>query len=180
MAFRQERAMAMRYRLPTHAATMFALLLCGGSGAFAQEAPALHPIPTTECQKFAGQIQDVAGFAMTASEDDFTDLSDGSEGRSCHITGSASDQTFAAPAELVARIAKVFADWRDDPARAAEGPDGAEKGFVGGNRIADVDVSWEPGPGVICSDKQPLATCKILPQQKLWNAVIDIAVKSAK
>jgi hypothetical protein len=153
--------------------------LCGFGSAHAQ-GDVLQPIPAAECQKFATLVQDAAGFAMKASEDDFTDLTDGSDGRSCHISGSASDQTYAGSAELMAKIAKVFGDWKDDPARAAGGPDGAEKGLVSGNRVATIDVSWEPGPGVACSDKEPLSACKILPRQKLWNAIVDIVMKAGK
>lgn len=140
----------------------------------------LEPIPAAECATFAGRIKDAAGFAMKAGEDDFSDLTDGSEGRSCHISGSASDQTFASPAELTGRIGAIFGGWRADPARAADGPDGAEAGFVNGDRIATVQVSWEPGPGVACSDKQPLSACKILPQQKLWSVIVDIVAKPGK
>jgi hypothetical protein len=141
---------------------------------------ALRPIPAAECQKFAAQLKDAVGFAMTASEDDFTDLTDGSDGRSCHIAGTASGQTYAGPADLMAKLDRVFADWREEPARAAAGSGGAEKGVVSGNRIATLQVSWEPGPGVTCSDKEPLSSCKILPQQKLWNAAVDIVVKAGK
>jgi hypothetical protein len=156
-----------------------ALSLLGMGTASAQDA-ALQPIPAAECQKFASQTQDAVGFPMKAGEDDFTDLTDGSAGRSCHIQGSASDQTYAAPADLVAKIAKVFGDWKDVPARAAEGPGGEERGLVSGNRIATIEVSWEPGPGASCSDKEPLSACKILPQQKLWTAIVDIVVKGGK
>jgi hypothetical protein len=140
----------------------------------------LQPIPAVECQTFAVQVQNAIGFAAKASEDDFTDLTDGSEGRSCHISASASDQAFSSPSDLIAKTAKVFADWTDDPNRAADGPSGAEKGYVKGSRIATVDVSWEPGPGVACSDKEPLSACKILPQQKLWSVTVDIVEKPAK
>jgi hypothetical protein len=158
---------------------VLALGLGGTAAAWAQDA-SLQPIPAAECQKLATQTQGVVGLAMQASEDDFTDLTDGSDGRSCHISGSASDRTYSGPAELIAQIAKVFGDWRDDPVRAADGPDGAERGLTSGNRIATVQVSWEPGPGVACSDKEPLSACKILPQQKLWTAIVDIVVKSGK
>jgi hypothetical protein len=153
-----------------------AVWLWGMGAAFAQEAT-LQPIPAAECQAFASQVQTAVAFPMKADEDDFTDLTDGSEGRACHISGSASDQTYAAPDDLVAKIAKLFGDWKDDPARAAGGPGGAEKGLVSGNRIATIEVNWEPGPGVACSDKQPLSACKILPQQKLWSVIVDIVVK---
>ncbi|MBV8776306.1 MAG: hypothetical protein JO258_03840 [Alphaproteobacteria bacterium] len=146
---------------------------CGGAGE-ARAQTVLQPIPAAECQTLTVKAQDATGFKMTASEDDFTDLTDGAEGRACHIAGSAADQTFAAPAELMAKLVKVFAEWKEDPARADEGPGGAEKGFVSGNRIATVEVSWEPGPGVVCSDKQPHSACNIRPQQKLWTAIIDI------
>jgi hypothetical protein len=158
----------------------FVLFLGGQGGARAQETPALNPIPAAECQQFAGSIHGATGFAMTAGEDDYTDVTTGGEGRSCHITGSASDQAFAAPADLVTRVAGVFGGWTDEPDRTAQGPDGAEKGYVSGARIATVDVSWEPGPGVACSDKQPLSACHILPQQKLWNIVVDIVEKGGK
>ena len=156
------------------------LALGFAGGAARAQGAALQPIPTAECQQFAGQIQAALGFAVSASEGDFTDLTDNSDGRSCHIQGSASGQSYAAPSELAGKIAKVFADWRDDPARAADGPDGTEKGLVNGNRIATLQVSWEPGPGVACSDKQPLSACNITPQQKLWTAIVDVVVKGAK
>ena len=154
-------------------------LFNGTLGARAQQTPALNPIPAAECQKFAASIHDATAFTTTAGEDDYTDVTTGGEGRSCHITGSASDQAYAAPADLVAKIAGVFSGWTDEPDRTAEGPDGAEKGYVSGAQIATVDVSWEPGPGVACSDKAPLSSCHILPQQKLWNIVVDI-VQTAK
>ena len=160
------------------AAGLAAALLAPAAGR-AQDA-ALKPIPAADCQRFATQLQAAVGFAMSAGEDDFTDLTDGSDGRACHISGSASDQTYAAPGELADKIAKVFGDWKDDPARGAGGPDGAEKGLVSGDRIATIEVSWEPGPGVSCSDKEPLSACKILPQQKLWTAIVDIVVKGGK
>ena len=153
--------------------------VAGGGAARAQDVT-LRPIPAAECQQFASQLQGVLGFQMAASEDDFTDLTDGSDGRSCHISGSASDQAFAAPGDLATKMSKVFSNWRDEPARAASGPGGSEVGLVSGNRIATIQVSWEPGPGVSCSDKEPLSACRILPQQKLWNAVVDIVVKGGK
>ncbi|HTZ37703.1 MAG TPA: hypothetical protein VMB84_16855 [Stellaceae bacterium] len=156
------------------------LALLAASSPAAAQGVALQPIPTAECETFASRLQSAVGFQMKASEDDFTDIADGSEGRSCHIAGSAADQVFAAPGDLLAKIGGVFGDWRSDPARDADGPDGAEKGLVNGDRIATVQVSWEPGPGVVCSDKQPLSACKILPQQKLWTAIVDIVVKAGK
>jgi hypothetical protein len=172
-------AMPLRHRFCIGIGAGFALAICGISAAGAQGVT-LQPIPAAECQKFASQIQDAVGFPMKATEDDFTDLTDGSDGRSCHISGSASDQALAGPGELTAKLGKLFGDWRDDPARAVDGPAGAEKGYTSGNRIATIQVSWEPGPGVVCSDKQPLSACKILPQQKLWTAVVDIIEKSGK
>lgn len=169
-----------RWGILLSAVLSVALAGLGGIAPARAQGTALQPIPAPECQTFAGQLQTALGFAMKASEDDFTDLTDGSDGRSCHITGSATDQTYGAPSELMAKIAPVFAGWRDDPQRSDDAPGGAEKGFVNGDRIATLDVSWEPGPGVVCSDKQPLSACHILPQQKSWSVVVDIVVKAAK
>ena len=170
--------MAMRFHPYLGIATVAAVCLWM-TGASAQNA-ALRPIPAAECQTFAGQVQGALGFAAKAEEDDFTDLTDRSEGRSCHISASASNQAFGAPAELVAKLAPVFGGWQDDPARAESGPAEADKGFVSGSRIATVEVSWEPGPGATCSDKQPLSACNITPQQKLWNVMVDIVEKGGK
>jgi hypothetical protein len=161
-------SMAFRHRIPI----CVALVLAGGSGAAAQT---LHPIPAAECQQLAAKAQAAIGIAMRAGEDDFSDVVSRAEGRACHITGSASNLNVASAADLMARLAGVFADWREDPARAEGGADGVEKGYTRGASIATVEVSWEPGPGVTCSDKQPLSACQISPQQKLWNVVIDAA-----
>jgi hypothetical protein len=173
MAFPGELAVARRRRYSFVAAALVVDLW--GSAASAQNA--LHPIPAAECQSFASQIQGAVGFAMKAGEDDFTDLANGAEGRSCHITGTAANQTIANPGELVAKIAGAFGGWRDDTSRDADGADGSTRGYLNGNRIAELDVSWEPGPGASCSDKQPLYSCNIQPQQKLWNVVVDIVEK---
>jgi len=168
----------MAARVGSGAAIAFGLgLALWGAAGHAQLAT-LQPIPPADCRKFAAQAQAAVGFAMTAGEDDFTDLTDGSDGRSCHISGSAANQNYGAPAELAARVGQAFGDWKEDPARAADASSGLEKGLVSGNRIATIQVSWEPGPGAICSDKEPLSACRITPQQKLWNVVIDIVVKA--
>jgi hypothetical protein len=169
--------MAMRHQPMLGIAGALALALGCSAGANAQSAT-LKPIPAAECQNFAVQVQNAIGMAAKASEDDFTDLTDRSEGRSCHISGSASGQAYAAPSELMAKLAPVFGAWQDDPARADSGPAEADKGFTNGSRIATVDVSWEPGPGATCSDKQPLSACNITPQQKLWTVTVDIVEKS--
>jgi hypothetical protein len=169
--------MRRRLELALTAAAIFGFFDVGSAAA----QNALQPIPATECQQLAGQIQQATGFAMKAAEDDFTDVTDGSEGRSCHISGSASDQAFNATAELLAKITPVFgSDWHDEPLRAAEGPDGVERGLVKGRRIATIDVNWEPGPGTTCSPQQPLSACKLLPQQKLWSVIVDVVDKTGK
>jgi hypothetical protein len=179
IGFEGELKMALRWSCCLRIAAGIVLGFWGIAAAHAQGAT-FQPIPAGECQNFAVQIQNAIGFAAKASEDDFTDLTDNSDGRSCHISASASGQSFAAPANLLAGIAKVFPGWTDDPARGADGPSGAEKGFVNGSRIATVDVSWEPGPGVTCSDKEPLSACNIQPQQKLWNVTVDIIQKAGR
>jgi hypothetical protein len=160
-------------------AVVFGLI---GVGSASAQQNALQPIPAGECQQIAGQIQQAISFAMkTDPQEDFTDVIDGSEGHSCHISGSASDQTFATPADLLGKITPVFGgDWRNEPSRAADGPDGTERGLVKGNRIATVDVNWEPGAGASCSPQQPLSACKILPQQKLWSVTVDIVDKAGR
>lgn len=140
----------------------------------------LKPIPAAECQTFATQLQDALGIPMKAGEDDFRDINTGDDGRSCHIQGSASDKTYENPDEVMEKIGKVFADWREDPDRADSGPDGADDGYTRQKRLAVLGVSWEPGPGVTCSQKGSLAACKILPQQKLWTAIADIMEKAEK
>jgi len=155
--------------------------LCLAAGVTqAQQGAVLRPVPTAECQQLAMQVQQAAGFAVKSSEEDFFDVSDEAEGRSCHITGEASSQKFADSAALMAPIAKLFGDWRDDPARTADGPAGTEKGFTKGARIVTVEVDWEPGPGVTCSDKQPLSACKISPEQKRWTVTIDAVERLTK
>jgi hypothetical protein len=154
-------------------------LSVSGVPALAQEDP-LKPIPAGECQQIASQLQTATGIPMKAGEDDFSDINTGEDGRSCHITGSASDKTFANPDELMDKMTQVLAGWSDDPERADSGPDGADKGLTKGNRLVVLGVSWEPGPGLNCSDKAPLSACKILPQQRLWTATADIVEKAGK
>jgi hypothetical protein len=152
----------------------------GAGPAWAEDDDVLKPIPAAECQKFATQLQDATGIPMKADEDDFSDINTGDDGRSCHIAGTAADKTFANPDEVMEKIGKVFGDWHEDPDRADSGPDGADDGYTSGNRIAVLGASWEPSPGITCSDKEPLSACKILPQQRLWTVTADIVEKVGK
>jgi hypothetical protein len=172
--------MAMRRQSFGWLVPTVAAVLLSAASAHAQVGMTLKPIPAAECQKLAAQAQEATGIKATAAEDDFTDLTSGVDGRSCHISGSASDLAIAAPAELMEKAAKPFAGWKSEATRSADGPNGGEKGYVMGNRIATIQVNWEPGPGVVCSDKLPLSSCTITPQQKLWNVVIDVVEQSAK
>jgi len=140
----------------------------------------LRPIPAAECQQIAAKIQAAAGLATSASEDDFIDFVGKAEGRSCHIMATATGLATTDANALMAQIARAFDGWTDDPDRADEGRDAAEKGYVNGARIATIEVSWEPGKGVTCSDQLPLSACKITPQQRLWTAVGDIVEKTGK
>ena len=168
------------YRYALAALAMAIMAPPGATPAHAQTGMTLRPIPAAECQSLAAQTQQAVGIRTAASEDDFTDLASNIDGRSCHIAGSASNLAIATPAELMGKVAAVFPGWNSEAARDAEGPTGAEKGYVNGNRIATIQVSWEPGPGAACSDKEPLSSCNIAPQQKLWNVVIDVVERSAK
>jgi len=143
----------------------------------AAQQDALRPIPAAECQALAAKIQSAAGLATSVSEDDFTDLVTKAEGRSCHIMATATGLAAADANDMMAQIGKAFPGWRDDPDRADEGRDAAEKGYVDGARIAMVEVSWEPGPGTNCSQQLPLSACKATPQQRLWTAIIDVVEK---
>jgi hypothetical protein len=146
----------------------------------AAQQEALGPIPAAECQDLAGRIHQAVGLATTVSEDDFSDLVGKREGRSCHIMATATGLAAADADALMAQIGTVFAGWRADPDRADPGRDAADKGFVKGDRIAVVEVSWEPPKDAHCSQQLPLSACKIAPQQRLWTAVIDVAEKTGK
>jgi hypothetical protein len=169
--------MAFRYSLTNCAPFALAVALTSVTGARAQTGATLRPIPAAECQQLAAKAQAAIGIPTKAGEDDFSDVVARAEGRSCHITGSASNLSMGSAAELMTKLGGVFSDWREDSSYAADGPDGSEKGYTNGTRIATVQVSWEPGPGVACSETQPLSACKITPQQKLWNVVIDVATR---
>lgn len=158
-------------------AAIAALALAGAAPAAAQE-DALKPIPAAECQQVAARIQAASGLATSVSEDDFIDFFGRAEGRSCHIMATATGLAVTDANALLAQIAKVFDGWRDEPDRADEGADAAEKGFVQGARLATVEVSWEPGKGVTCSEKLPLSACQVTPQQRLWTAIIDVVEKT--
>ncbi len=168
--------MTVRNQLPIWLGVALGYALFAAPAAWAQGAT-LRPIPAAECQQLAAQVSQATGIRATASEDDFTDLADGADGRSCHISGSASGLGIASPAELMAKAASPFATYRDEPSRAADGPNGSEKGYVSGSRVATIEAHWEPGPGTNCSEKEPLSSCNISPQQKTWNVVVDVVEK---
>jgi hypothetical protein len=98
----------------------------------------------------------------------------GGIGTACrvHVTGSGASLGMAGPmSTLLAALTGL--GWTEDPNYGAAGPQTVLGGFRKGAALGVLTVRWDPAPGVVCPPDQPVASCVMQPEQKLFDVTFD-------
>jgi hypothetical protein len=131
-----------------------------------------YPLDTLECES----IQAKAGSAIktrfsliTALFSDF-----GLSGTACIIEAFGTGSEFSmetTPQKLEA----AFSDWTPNMQFMADGAMGTAMGFTRDSSILLISVSWEPSANASCPADQPISSCPLTAQQRLFTIVLKAA-----
>ena len=105
----------------------------------------------------------------------FTDPVSGETGDGCLLSGGMTGTSeFSSAGAIVDRLVQKFG-FTEQPAYRADGPTGAFAGATRGVVLMLIEVKWQPTENAQCPADQPVASCNLTPQQKLFLIKINIA-----
>ena len=106
----------------------------------------------------------------------FLDVVAGEAGQGCRLTAFGDGNTFADPQAVVkALIGSAGLGWAEQLAYQAGGPTGSSAGLTRDMALMLITANWSPVMGVECPSDQPIASCDLAPDQKVYTIRINIA-----
>lgn len=121
------------------------------------------------------ELEQILGVESVLETIDFNDLL-GGNGSACRIRFNGNGVTFgtSGPADVILERLHALG-WADDDRRGAAGPTGMMSGHTRGAEVGILTVSWSPSAEANCPADQPISTCVLAPEQKLFEISFDIA-----
>jgi len=135
-----------------------------------------EPVSPSVCQI----IQEAAtqalavNFTMEASVP-FTDTLSGETGQGCRLTASGNGNNFASPGDVVAALVRG-SGFTELPDYQADGPTGSATAATRDTALMLIEAGWKPSADAQCPSDQPIASCNLKPEQKLYTVQINTAL----
>lgn len=135
------------------------------------------PYRADECERLRASIEGTIGKPVTIETAPFTDRVSSATGSACriHATGDGLAYGMEGPYNLLTPLLPNLG-WAEDSANyGAGGPTGIATGFTKGGALGLLTVEWKPSADANCPTDQPIASCVLAPQQKLFDVTFDVA-----
>jgi len=135
------------------------------------------PYRADECERLRASIEDAIGKPVTIETASFTDRVSGATGSACriHATGDGVTYGMEGPYNLLTPLLPTLGWTEDSFNYGAGGPTGISTGFTKGGALGLLSVGWHPSADANCPKDQPIASCVLTPQQKLFEVTFDVA-----
>jgi hypothetical protein len=135
-----------------------------------------QPIPAEQCSLWMGSVQPAVDVPMVQEIVTFVDISK-DIGTACRLRGVATGAHFTnmgTPSQAI-EAALLPEGWI--LVNGADGPTGVIRQYAKDNQVAVVSVMWKPSPDANCPSDQPISSCNLSPEQKLYTVTVDFAEK---
>ncbi|MEW5868185.1 MAG: hypothetical protein AB1894_02845 [Chloroflexota bacterium] len=137
---------------------------------------AYQPLPNQECAQIQQKAENALSVAFIPGQDSFS-LPTGESGLACTLAASGTGADFESVSAVIAALQGAFGGWSEDNNLAAGGPTGMAIGLRRGSDVMTITVQWEPSDDANCPTDQPIASCDLLPEQRLYSIYIQVARK---
>ncbi len=136
-----------------------------------------EPVEISLCQLIQEEAADALKKEVTLeSYAPFLDPIAREAGQGCRMTATGSGAEFSDPASVIkALVDTVGLGWTQQPDYSADGPTGAMVGMYRDMGLMLFKVNWKPDMSVVCPADQPLESCDLTPEQKVYTIEIDAA-----
>lgn len=137
-----------------------------------------HPIPNDRCEQFRTNTALVLNLETNAKVGPFKNSVTGEEGKACIIQAKATGLNFANLVDVMRLLRPgLFSTWMEERSYQADGPASTSTAFSQANRLAIVNISWNPTPEAKCPVDQVISACPLTPEQKLYTITIQAVQK---
>ncbi len=154
----------------------------GPESASGQGSGVFKPLASSACEALADAMAKALGVKPVTSEEAFTDYISGQSGTGCQamVTGTGAD--FGELPAVASKLQKMLEDqgWTYQMEYQADGPAGTGMGFRKETGLCLLSVNWQPSADANCPEDQPLASCKLKPEQKLFTIALNCAQSAAQ
>lgn len=142
-------------------------------------AESYRPIEADECAALRKDLAATLGVEVRQGSAPFEDYAVGGRGTCCLLQATGTGLDFASDLAVTSNLQFLFEDqgWALDVRYTADGPTGTAFGLRKDNRLALVAVMWTPSADANCPDDQPISSCNLKPEQKLYTITTRVAQK---
>lgn len=137
---------------------------------------AVVPVDAAECEAIQGALAARLNVEFTLEEGEFSHAVATQQGTACTLTATGTGEDFGNFVDVAQSIREVLTaeGWTENNASLADGPTGTASGYELENRMAFVQVDWEPSEDADCADDQPISACDLEPSQQLFTVVVQL------
>jgi hypothetical protein len=148
-----------------------------GEAKATEEKESFQPLDAATCTALADSMAESLGVKLETSDAPFEDYISGQSGTGCQAAASGSGADFGELPDVASKLQKVVEDqgWKQDIKYQADGPSGTSMGFTKGKGLCILSINWKPSDDADCPDDQPLASCDLKPEQKLFTITLNCA-----
>lgn len=136
------------------------------------------PYPATDCERVRVVFEQTIGAPVTVESVAFSDRVTGGTGTACRVHGTGTGATYGMAGPSFSTLISMLQDigWTEDSYNyGAGGATGMATGFKKGGAIGLLHVGWQPSADANCPKDQPIGTCALTPEQKIFDVTFDVA-----
>lgn len=147
-----------------------------------QEAGGFKPLASPDCKGLADVLEKALSVKPETAEAAFMDYISGQGGTGCQATVTGTGADFGELPAVASKLQKMLEEqgWTYLMEYQADGPSGTGMGFRKETGLCLLSVDWKPSADAKCPEDEPLASCKLKPEQKLFVIVLNCAQSAAQ
>lgn len=138
------------------------------------------PIGEDDCRELAEAARQTLNLpeeAVTSGLAPFVDMLHAAEGTGCQVSIRSTGAEVGGFIEAANSLKGMLEErgWFEDPQYAADGPTGTAFAMREADRLALVEVGWQPAPEANCPPDRPIIECSVAPEQQIFDIRLNIA-----
>jgi len=130
--------------------------------------------PLTDCQTILNNAVTALPASWTMVDEPYVDPRSNSSGTVCHIETDGTGVDFDALGinGVANALEASLVGWTPDLSRYGNGPTSVVRGYQRGSDVMLMSVSWAPSADANCPPNQPISSCVLTPQQRLYTIIL--------
>jgi hypothetical protein len=136
-----------------------------------------EPVDASVCQMLQGVTAEALGVEVSMeTAAPFTDYRTAETGEGCRLTAKGEGTQFTSPQDVIEKLKNtVGLGWTEQIDYEADGPMGSSTALTRDMGLMILQANWDVAEGAVCPTDQPIESCDLQPNQKLYTIEIDVA-----